>query len=74
MFQSLSHWVRPYGLLILILPSVCFRLFFLQTSLLCFSIYILEHDLLTTHQRLINVLVPNFWETVCLAYLGFGAN
>lgn len=35
-----------------------------QTSLLCFSIYILEHDLLTGHQRLTTVSVPNVQETV----------
>ena len=35
-----------------------------QTSLLCFCVYILEHDLLTGHQRLTSISVPNVQETI----------
>lgn len=57
-----SLFLRPYGLLFQILSSVCFRLLFLQPSLFCFSIHILEHGLLSALQRLTGVAVPNSWE------------
>lgn len=59
---SLVLTVRPYALLFPILSSVCFRLLFLQASLLCFSIHILEYGL-TAHQRLTSVPIPNSWVT-----------